>query len=158
MVAGYGLTCAVLLVAGGRLGDLYGRRLAFAAGLAVFVAASAACGLAPSAGFLIAARVIQGIGAALVSPNVLSIIGAAFPGPARVRAITVYGLMMGLAAACGQLIGGILIQADVLGLAWRSVFLINVPVGLAALACTWRQVPESRVARGGAAAGSTSRA
>jgi EmrB/QacA subfamily drug resistance transporter len=147
VVAGYGLTCAVLLVTGGRLGDLYGRRLAFAAGLAVFVAASAACGFAPSAGILIAARVVQGIGAALVSPNVLSIIGAAFPGPARVRAITVYGLTMGLAAACGQLIGGILIQADVLGLAWRSVFLINVPVGLAALACTWRQVPESRVAR-----------
>jgi MFS family permease len=146
VVAGYGLTCAVLLIAGGRLGDLYGRRLAFAAGLAVFVAASAACGLAPSAGILIAARVVQGVGAALVSPNVLSIIGAAFPGPARVRAITVYGLTMGLAAACGQLIGGVLIQADLLGLAWRSVFLINVPVGLAALACTWRRVPESRVA------------
>jgi EmrB/QacA subfamily drug resistance transporter len=153
VVAGYGLTCAVLLIAGGRLGDLYGRRLAFAAGLAVFVAASAACGLAPSAGVLIAARVVQGIGAALVSPNVLSIIGVAFPGPARVRAITVYGLVMGLAAACGQLIGGILIQADVLGLAWRSVFLINVPVGLAALACTRRLVPESRAARPPAAAG-----
>jgi EmrB/QacA subfamily drug resistance transporter len=153
VVAGYGLTCAVLLIAGGRLGDLYGRRLAFAAGLAVFVAASAACGFAPSAGALIAARVVQGIGAALVSPNVLSIIGVAFPGPARVRAITIYGLVMGLAAACGQLIGGILIQADVLGLAWRSVFLINVPVGLAALACTWRLVPESRSARSPATAG-----
>ena len=66
---------------------------------------------------------------ALVSPNVLSIIGVAFPGPARVRAITIYGLVMGLAAAGGQLIGGILIQADFLGLAWRTVFLINVPVG-----------------------------
>jgi MFS family permease len=153
VVAGYGLSCAVLLVAGGRLGDLYGRRLAFAAGLAVFVAASAACGFAPSAGFLIAARVVQGIGAALVSPNVLSIIGVAFPGPARVRAITIYGLVMGLAAACGQLIGGILIQADVLGLAWRSVFLINIPVGLAALACTWRLVPESRAGRSAAGGG-----
>jgi MFS family permease len=144
VVAGYGLTCAVLLIAGGRLGDLYGRRLAFAAGLAVFVAASAACGVAPTAGVLVAARMVQGIGAALVSPNVLSIIGVAFPGPARIRAITIYGLVMGLAAACGQLIGGVLIQADVLGLGWRTVFLINVPIGLAALACTWRQVPESR--------------
>src|SRR6202161_3892326 len=81
VVAGYGLTCAVLLIAAGRLGDLYGRRLAFAAGLAVFVVASAACGFAPSAGILVAARVVQGVGAALVSPNVLSIIGAAFTGP-----------------------------------------------------------------------------
>jgi MFS family permease len=151
VVAGYGLTCAILLIAGGRLGDLYGRRLAFAAGLAVFVAASAACGFAPSAGVLIGARVVQGIGAALVSPNVLAIIGVAFPGPARVRAITIFGLVLGLAAACGQLIGGVLIQADVLGLAWRSVFLINVPVGLAALAFIRRQVPESRVARPAAA-------
>jgi EmrB/QacA subfamily drug resistance transporter len=152
VVAGYGLTCAVLLVTGGRLGDRYGRRLAFAAGLAVFTAASAACGVAPTAGLLIAARAVQGVGAALVSPNVLSIIGVAFPGAARVRAITIYGLVLGLAAACGQLIGGILIQADVLGLAWRSVFLINVPVGLAALAVTWRLVPESRAERGACAA------
>jgi MFS family permease len=152
VVAGYGLTCAVLLVTGGRLGDRYGRRLAFGAGLAVFTAASAACGLAPAAGLLIAARAVQGIGAALVSPNVLSIIGVAFPGAARVRAITIYGLVLGLAAACGQLIGGILIQADVAGLAWRSVFLINVPVGLAALAVTWRLVPESRAERRGGAA------
>ena len=155
VVAGYGLTCAVLLIAAGRLGDLYGRRLAFAAGLAVFVVASAACGFAPSAGVLVAARVVQGVGAALVSPNVLSIIGVAFPGPARVRAITIYGLVLGLAAAGGQLIGGVLIQADFLGLAWRTVFLINVPVGLAALALTWRQVPESRA--GQAAAGPAGR-
>ena len=152
VVAGYGLTCAVLLIAAGRLGDLYGRRRAFAAGLALFVVASAACGFAPSAAVLIAARMAQGIGAALISPNVLSIIGVAFPGRARVRAITIYGLVLGLAAACGQLIGGVLIQADVLGLAWRSVFLINVPVGLAALAFTWRQVPESRAARSAAVA------
>ena len=153
VVAGYGLTCAVLLIAAGRLGDLYGRRLAFAAGLAVFVVASAACGFAPSAGVLIAARIVQGIGAALVSPNVLSIIGVAFPGPARVRAITIYGLVLGLAAAGGQLIGGVLIQADFLGLAWRTVFLINVPVGLVALALTWRQVPESRAGQPAAVPG-----
>jgi len=143
VVAGYGLTCAVLLVAAGRLGDLYGRRLAFCAGMALFVAASAACGLAPSAGFLVAARLVQGIGAAFISTNVLSIIGVAFPGPARVRAITIYGMVMGLAAAGGQLIGGVLIQVNLWHLGWRTVFLINVPVGLAALAFARRQISES---------------
>jgi EmrB/QacA subfamily drug resistance transporter len=144
VVAGYGLSLAVLLVAAGRLGDLYGRRLMFGAGLALFVVASAACGLAPTTGLLVAARLVQGVGAALVSPNVLSIIGVSYPGPARVRAITIYGLVLGLGAACGQLIGGILVQINLLGLAWRTVFLVNVPVGIAALAFTRRQVAESR--------------
>ena len=143
VVAGYGLTCAVLLIGGGRLGDLYGRRRVFCAGMALFVVASAACGLAPTAAVLVAARLVQGIGAALISPNVLSIIGVSYPGPARVRALTIYGLVMGLAAAGGQLIGGVLIQADLLHLGWRTVFLINVPVGVAALACARRQVTES---------------
>jgi MFS family permease len=143
VVAGYGLTCAVLLIGAGRLGDLYGRRRMFCAGMALFVVASAACGLAPTAGVLVAARLIQGIGAALISPNVLSIIGVSYPGAARVRALTIYGLVMGLAAAGGQLIGGVLIQADVLHLGWRTVFLINVPVGVAALAFARRQVTES---------------
>ena len=143
VVAGYGLTCAVLLIGGGRLGDLYGRRRMFGAGMALFVVASAACGLAPTAAVLVAARLVQGIGAALISPNVLSIIGVAYPGPARVRALTIYGLVMGLAAAGGQLIGGVLIQADLLHLGWRTVFLINVPVGVVALAFARRQVAES---------------
>jgi EmrB/QacA subfamily drug resistance transporter len=143
VVAGYGLTCAVLLMGGGRLGDLYGRRRMFGAGMALFVVASAACGLAPTAAVLVAARLVQGIGAALISPNVLSIIGVAYPGPARVRALTIYGLVMGLAAAGGQLIGGVLIQADLLHLGWRTVFLINVPVGVVALAFARRQVAES---------------
>jgi EmrB/QacA subfamily drug resistance transporter len=144
VVAGYGLTCAVLLIGGGRLGDLYGRRRMFCIGMALFVVASAACGLAPTAAVLVAARLVQGIGAALISPNVLSIIGVAYPGPARIRALTIYGLVMGLAAAGGQLIGGVLIQADILHLGWRMVFLINVPVGVAALAFARRQVTESR--------------
>ena len=147
VVAGYGLTCAVLLIGGGRLGDLYGRRRVFGIGMALFVLASAACGLAPTAAVLVAARLVQGVGAALISPNVLSIIGVAYPGPARVRALTIYGLVMGLAAAGGQLIGGVLIQADILHLGWRTVFLINVPVGLAALAFARRQVTESKGAQ-----------
>jgi EmrB/QacA subfamily drug resistance transporter len=147
VVAGYGLTFAVLLIAAGRLGDRYGRRRVFCVGLALFAVASALCGLAPTAAVLVAARLVQGIGGALIAPNVLSIIGVAYPGPARVRAITVYGIVMGLAAATGQLIGGVLIAANLLGLGWRSVFLINVPVCLAALACAPRFVAESRSAQ-----------
>lgn len=147
VVAGYGLTFAVLLIAAGRLGDRYGRRRVFCVGLALFAVASALCGLAPTASVLVAARLVQGIGGALIAPNVLSIIGVAYPGPARVRAITVYGIVMGLAAATGQLIGGVLIAANLLGLGWRSVFLINVPVCLAALACAPRFVAESRSAQ-----------
>jgi MFS family permease len=109
--------------------------------------ASALCGLAPTAAALVAARLAQGIGGALIAPNVLSIIGVAYPGPARVRAITIDGMVMGLAAAGGQLIGGVLIAADPLGLGWRAVFLVNVPVCLAALAGAPRLVGESRGSR-----------
>jgi EmrB/QacA subfamily drug resistance transporter len=147
IVAGYGLTFAVLLITGGRLGDRYGRRLIFCLGMALFVLASAACGLAPSAAVLVAARLAQGCGGALISPAVLAIIGVSYPGPARVRAITIYGMVMGLAAATGQLLGGLIIQLNPFGLGWRTVFLVNVPVGLVALALTRRQIPESRAAR-----------
>jgi MFS family permease len=111
--------------------------------------ASAACGLAPNPTVLVVARLAQGMAGALISPNVLAIMGVAFPGPARVRAVTVYGMVMGLAAAGGQLLGGILIQANLFGWGWRTVFLINVPVGLVALAFTRRLVPESRVEHAG---------
>ncbi len=144
VVAGYGLTFAVLLITAGRLGDRYGRRRVLCAGLAVFVVASALCGLAAGPAVLIAARLAQGCGGALISPNVLAIIGVTFSGPARIRAITSYGIVMGLAAAGGQLAGGLLIAANLLGLGWRTVFLINIPLGVAALACARRQVPESR--------------
>ena len=106
VVAGYGLTFAVFLVAAGRLGDRLGRRRTFALGLAVFIVASALCGLAPNQGILVGARFAQGVGAALMSPNILSMLGVVYPGERRVRAITVYGVVMGLAAASGQLIGG----------------------------------------------------
>jgi EmrB/QacA subfamily drug resistance transporter len=147
VVTGYGLTFAVFLVSAGRLGDRVGRRRAFSGGLALFVLASAACGLAPSAAVLVGARLAQGVGAALISPNVLSIVGVLYQGPRRVRAITVYGVVMGVAAAGGQLVGGLLIHADIVGAGWRPVFLVNVPVGLAALALAPRLVPESRAER-----------
>jgi EmrB/QacA subfamily drug resistance transporter len=144
VVAGYGLTCSVLLITAGRLGDQVGRRRMFAWGLTLFVITSAACGLSPTTDVLVVARLLQGVAAALISPAVLSIIGVTFTGPDRVRAISVYGVVIGLAAASGQLIGGLIIQANPWGLGWRGVFLINVPIGLAALAVTPRWVAESR--------------
>jgi EmrB/QacA subfamily drug resistance transporter len=146
VVAGYGLTSAAFLVTGGRLGDHYGRRRMFCTGLLAFTVASALCALAPDAGFLVAARLAQGVAAAIMAPNVLSILGTAYAGPARVKAISVYGMVMGVAAVAGQLVGGLLIAANPAGLGWRIIFWVNVPVGIAALALARRVVPESRAA------------
>ncbi|GAA4588010.1 MFS transporter [Actinoplanes octamycinicus] len=143
VVAGYGLAYGSGLVLGGRLGDLLGRRRVFALGLALFTVASLACGLAGTAGQLVAARVAQGLAAALLTPQVLAVIRTAYDGPEQARAINRYALTMGLAAVFGQLAGGLLITAG-LGLGWRACFLINVPVGIAALLLTLRVVPESR--------------
>ncbi|MBR7830823.1 MFS transporter [Actinospica sp. MGRD01-02] len=147
VVAGYGLALASALVTGGRLGDLFGRKRMFVLGLLVFAAASAACGLAPNPGVLIGARVAQGIGAALFMPQILGVIGAAFSGAWQARAFTGYGLTAGLGAVFGQLIGGSLIQANLFGLGWRSIYWINVPIGLAAALLAVRALPS--VPRGG---------
>jgi EmrB/QacA subfamily drug resistance transporter len=149
VVAGYGLTSAAFLVTGGRLGDHYGRRRVFCAGLCGFTVASALCAVAPDAGFLVAARLAQGVAAAIMAPNVLSILGTTYTGPARVKAISVYGMVMGVAAVAGQLVGGLLIAANPAGLGWRVIFWVNVPVGIAALALARRLVPESRAAARG---------
>jgi len=149
VVAGYSLTLAVLLTAAARIGDRIGRRRTFSVGLVLFTLASAGCGVAGSPALLVIGRLVQGTGAALLMPNVMSIIGATYEGPDRARALGVYGLVMGLAAACGQLIGGGLVQANIAGLGWRSCFLINVPLGGAALLLAPRLVPESRGERGG---------
>jgi EmrB/QacA subfamily drug resistance transporter len=146
VVAGYGLTFAAFLITAGRVGDRIGRRRTFTLGLALFTIASLACGLAPDPTILIAARLLQGIAAALISPNVLAIIGVAYQGSERVRALTLYGMVLGFAAAGAQLIGGALVQADIAGAGWRTVFLINLPVGLAAILLAPSQLPESRVA------------
>src|SRR3954466_9794086 len=132
VVAGYGLTFAAFLVTAGRLGDEVGRRHVYAIGLALFTAASAACGLAPSPETLVLARVAQGAAGAVVMPQVLSIIGVTYTGPDYVRALSTYGVALGLAAVGGQVVGGALVQTDVAGLGWRGCFLINVPIGLAA--------------------------
>jgi EmrB/QacA subfamily drug resistance transporter len=144
IVAGYGLTFAAFLITAGRLGDALGRRRVYAIGLALFTLASAACGLAPSPTTLVAARIAQGIAGAIVMPQVLAIIGVTYRGPDYHRALSVYGMALGLAAVGGQVIGGALVEADLAGLAWRSCFLINIPIGLAAVALTPRLVPESR--------------
>ncbi|RKN45693.1 MFS transporter [Streptomyces hoynatensis] len=148
VVAGYGLAYGSGLILGGRLGDLYGRRRLFMLGLGLFTLASAACGLAPDAGTLIAARVGQGAAAALLAPQILAILRTTYTGRAQVRAISAYATTMGLASVFGQLIGGLLIQADLFGLGWRLCFLINVPIGLTVLAVARRYVPESRVEGG----------
>ncbi|HEY2770971.1 MAG TPA: MFS transporter [Solirubrobacteraceae bacterium] len=147
IVAGYGLTSAVFLVTGGRLGDRLGRRRTFSFGLGLFTLASAVCGIAPDSTMLVIARLVQGVGGALLMPNVMAIIGVAYSGEDRVKALSAYGMVMGLAAVGGQLIGGILVQADLFGLGWRTCFLINVPIGIAALVMAPRTVPESRDAR-----------
>jgi EmrB/QacA subfamily drug resistance transporter len=149
IVAGYGLTSAAFLVTGGRLGDHYGRRRLFCAGIAVFTITSALCAAAPDTSFLVAARLAQGVGAALMAPNVLSILGTTYTGPARVKAISAYGMVMGVAAVGGQLLGGLLLAANLAGLGWRVIFWVNVPVGIAAIALARRVVPESRAAAPG---------
>ncbi len=146
VVAGYGLTFAVFLLAAGRLGDRLGRRRVFGAGVLVFTAASSACGLAPTGELLVVARLVQGVGAAMISPTVLALIGTLYGGAERARAIGAYATVMGLAAATGQLVGGLLLHVDVAGVGWRAVFLLNVPVGVAVLAVLRWCVPESRVA------------
>jgi EmrB/QacA subfamily drug resistance transporter len=147
VVAGFGLAVATGLITAGRLGDVFGRRRMFALGLGLFTVTSAACGFAPTAGTLVAARVLQGLSAALMGPQVLAILQTAYTGKAQARAFSMYGLVMGVGAVFGQLIGGLLIKADVLGLGWRACFLINVPVGAAALALVPRALRESRAPR-----------
>src|SRR3954447_7227108 len=148
IVATYAIALASGLIVGGRLGALFGRRRMFVVGLALFTAASAVCGEAPNAEVLIAGRIAQGLGAALFSPQILSIVGTAYEGAARERAITLYGLVLGLGAVSGQLIGGLLIDIDPLGLDWRSCYLVNVPIGIVALVLAPRAIDESRAAGG----------
>jgi EmrB/QacA subfamily drug resistance transporter len=148
VVTAYGLTYGVGLITGGRLGDRYGRRRMFMLGLAVFTLASLACGLATNIEMLNVSRAIQGLGAAVAGPQTLAMIGLTYAGRQRVTAVTAYGVSLGLAAVLGQLFGGVLIQANVLGLDWRSCFLVNLPVGVIALAAARRVLTESRAPAG----------
>ena len=141
-IAGYGLAFAVGLITGGRLGDVYGRRRVFILGVGAFTAASALCGLAPSVPVLVAARVLQGLFAALMIPQVLSTVTVIFPAQERAKAFGLFGATAGLATVAGPLLGGILLEGG--GLGWRSIFLVNVPLGVAVSFAGSRLVPESR--------------
>ncbi len=144
VVSAYASAYALLLVVGGRLGDAFGRRRLFLAGMAAFTLTSLACGLAPSALVLVAARAAQGASAALMVPQVLSTIQAATQGQRRARALARYGATGGLAAVVGQLLGGLLVSANIDGTGWRPIFLVNVPIGVTGLILARRHVPESR--------------
>ena len=140
IVTGYALTFAALLLTGGKLADRFGRRLVFVAGLAVFSGASLACALAPSAEFLIGARVVQGAGAALMNPATLSIITAAFPPRQRGTAIGIWVGVSASALAIGPLVGGLLTEHA----GWSSIFFINVPIGVLAIVAGFLLIDESR--------------
>lgn len=144
MVAGYGLAYAAGLITGGRLGDLYGRRRMYVTGLMLFTLASLLCGLSPNPATLDIGRVAQGVAAALMSPQALAMVTTLYPGESRKRAFTAYGLAVGLGGVLGQLVGGLLIQANIADASWRPCFLINIPFGLAALTIMPRLVPETR--------------
>lgn len=142
VISAYTLTYASLLVTGGRLGDRFGRRRMFIIGLLWFAGASALCGAAPSISVLIGARALQGIGGALMFPQVLAIIQVTFDGQARTRALGVFGSVIGIAAIAGQLVGGVLLALNVFGLTWRPLFLVNVPLGAAAALAAARVLPK----------------
>ncbi|RRQ81301.1 MFS transporter [Streptomyces griseofuscus] len=144
VVAGYGVAYAVLLVLGGRLGDLFGRRRLFLGGMAAFGLTSLACGLAPDAWSLVAARVAQGAAAAAMLPQVLATIQSATEGARRAKAMSLYGATAGLSMVAGQVLGGVLVAADIAGSGWRAVFLVNVPVVALGLVLAVRLVPETR--------------
>lgn len=145
VIAGYTLTYAVGQITGSRLGDAYGRRRVFTIGLAAFTLASAICALAPNPAVLITGRLLQGAGAALLTPQVLAIIRVTFPeGRPRARAFAAMGVVLGLASVLGQVAGGLVVEADLWGLTWRPVFLVNLPIGAAAVAAAPFAVRESR--------------
>jgi len=144
IVAGYGTAYAVSLVVGGRLGDAIGRRRMFLIGMAGFTLTSLLCGIAPSIGVLVAARVLQGMSAAMIVPQVLATFQATLEGQARSRAIGLYAATGGIAVVAGQLLGGVLLDADIAGTSWRAIFLVNVPVGIAGLMLAPRLVPATR--------------
>src|SRR5919202_94679 len=140
VVTGYALTFAALMLTGGKLADYVGRRLIFMGGLAVFTGASLACGLAPNGGFLIGARVVQGLGGALMNPATLSIITATFPPRERGTAIGIWAGVSAMALAIGPLIGGLITEH----INWNWIFYINIPIGVVGIVAGRLVVAESR--------------
>jgi MFS family permease len=141
VIAIYLIAYATLVVTGGRLGDIYGARNVFIAGVAGFTVTSLWCGLAQSGPELIAARLAQGATAALMVPQVLATLHLLFSDAARACAFGIYGTVLGLAGAAGFLLGGILVTSDMAGLGWRAVFFVNVPLGAAIIAAAFKIMP-----------------
>ena len=144
VISAYAATYAVFLITGGRLGDLYGRRSVFLTGVAGFTIASTLCGAAWSPAALIAGRVLQGIMATVMAPQVLASIRVLFAGAAQERALALYGATFGLANICGQVLGGVLVSSHPLGLTWQAIFFVNIPIGLATLLGGWFFLHDSR--------------
>jgi EmrB/QacA subfamily drug resistance transporter len=144
VVSAYMLAFAAALIIAGNLGDLFGRKRVFLAGVTVFGLASLAAGLSGSGAELIAARVVQGTAAAAMAPQVLATFRAIFSGAERGKAFSIYGAMLGFASAVGLLLGGVLTEANLFGWSWRAVFFVNIPVAVAALIAGLRFVPETR--------------
>src|SRR5580698_5831472 len=144
VVAGYSFSYAAGLVTGARLGDLVGRRRMFTIGLRIFAVASLIAGIAPNSAVLVAARRVQGFGAAAMIPQVLALLTANFAPEERPRVFSLFGVTVGLGTVLGQILGGVFLHLDILGWGWRPIFLVNVPIGLIAIVLARRLIPESR--------------
>ncbi|MGJ4856489.1 MFS transporter [Labrys sp. KB_33_2] len=144
VISGYAVVYAVFLITGGRLGDIFGRKAIFMIGLAGFAAASALCGLAWSPTVLIAARMLQGLAAAAMAPQALASVHALFPAHERGRALSIYGIVLGVSSIIGQLLGGALVGADLDGFGWRLIFLINLPIAFVAFLAAIPLLRETR--------------
>ena len=144
IIATYSLTYAIFLITGGRLGDIFGRKRLFILGMSVFTISSATCGLAPSPLILITSRAFQGVGAALMYPQILSIIQVTFSGQKRVSALGIFAGVNGFATVVAQLLGGFLIALNLAGLSWRPIFLVNVPIGIGGVIASFIFLKESK--------------
>ncbi|CAM5718941.1 DHA2 family efflux MFS transporter permease subunit OS=Streptomyces alboniger OX=132473 GN=CP975_14755 PE=4 SV=1 [Streptomyces alboniger] len=142
VIGGYALTLGAGLVLGGRLGDRYGRRRMFLIGLAAFTASSLLCAVAPNIELLIAFRLLQGAAGAMLLPQGLGLLRENFSGPELTKVFAIFGPVLGLGGIIGPVLGGFLIEGDFFGLGWRSVFLINLPIGITALIVAARFVPK----------------
>ncbi|RFC73802.1 MFS transporter [Streptomyces sp. AcE210] len=147
ITAGYALAFAAGLITGGRLGDIYGRKRLFLIGIAGFTLASALCGFAANPEMLVASRILQGGMAAMMVPQVLSIVHATFPAEERGKVFGLFGMIVGLGAVSGPLLGALLTEWNLFGLEWRPIFLINLPVGIAGLLLGRRFISESKAPR-----------
>jgi len=144
LVAGYSLTFALLLITGGRMGDVFGYKKIFMVGVTGFTIASLLTGIAPNAMFLVAARLLQGSMAALMVPQVMSLMQVMYEPKERSSVMGMFGMLGGLAASLGPIIGGVLIKANLFGWDWRPIFLINLPVGIFALLAGWKYLPDGK--------------